>query len=224
MSLLKIPFILSAAVGFHVSTTAPNSPDTNEIVTPTLLEKCFLPVSVLCTLFLKGMVWLVAVGEIAAILQPSLPFSFPQILGHPDASRITFVFLFGSFLFTLSGLIRWQCYRALGRFFTFELALRKNHKLITTGPYSVVRHPSYTGMPLCVLGSYGVFSWVRESGLLEVWWVRVLAGMWCVLVGVVTLTLMRRTRKEDVMLKREFGQEWEEWAERVRYRLIPGVY
>ncbi|CAF4350854.1 unnamed protein product, partial [Rotaria sordida] len=31
----------------------------------------------------------------------------------------------------------------LGAFFTFELTIRSTHKLIKTGPYAYVRHPSY---------------------------------------------------------------------------------
>ena len=37
--------------------------------------------------------------------------------------------------------------RALGRLFRFELAILPGHKLIKHGPYSVVRHPSYTDLP-----------------------------------------------------------------------------
>ncbi|KAH7915203.1 hypothetical protein BJ138DRAFT_998379 [Hygrophoropsis aurantiaca] len=226
MSLLKIPFILSAAIGFHVSLTAPSTPETNEILTSvSLLEKSIIPITALCTTFMKGMVSVAAAGEIAVILQQFLQLPhFPAALGRPDASRTTSAFLFGSLLFTLSGLIRWQCYRELGRFFTFNLSLRKNHRLITTGPYSVVRHPSYTGLPLCALGAYGMSSWVRESGMLNIWAVRMLVGTWCALITIITITLMGRTRKEDVMLKEEFGEEWEEWAKRVRYRLVPGIY
>ena len=29
---------------------------------------------------------------------------------------------------------------------------------------------------------------------------------------------------EDEMLKKQFGEEWERWRQRVRYRLIPYVY
>ncbi|KAF9231526.1 hypothetical protein BU15DRAFT_29738, partial [Melanogaster broomeanus] len=48
-----------------------------------------------------------------------------------------------------------------------------------------------------------------------------------VLVGsflVGTSFVIMRMPEEDRMLKRAFGKEWERWAERVRYRLIPGVY
>jgi len=36
--------------------------------------------------------------------------------------------------------------------FTFEMSIRKNHKLITSGPYAIVRHPSYVGVILVASG------------------------------------------------------------------------
>src|ERR1700761_3654363 len=42
-------------------------------------------------------------------------------------------------------ILRLVCMRTLGGYFTWEVAVLPNHKLITSGPYSVVRHPSYTG-------------------------------------------------------------------------------
>ena len=36
--------------------------------------------------------------------------------------------------------------------FTFEMSIRKDHMLITSGPYGVVRHPGYTGFLLVVIG------------------------------------------------------------------------
>jgi protein-S-isoprenylcysteine O-methyltransferase Ste14 len=36
--------------------------------------------------------------------------------------------------------------------------------------------------------------------------------------------MIDRARREDTMLRREFGQEWEKWAQKTPYRLIPGIY
>ena len=40
----------------------------------------------------------------------------------------------------------------MGRMFTFEMSIRRDHKLVTSGPYGVVRHPGYTGILLVVSG------------------------------------------------------------------------
>ena len=55
-------------------------------------------------------------------------------------------------MIALGGYIRWACYRALGRLFTFEMSIRDNHELVTDGPYGWVRHPAYTGILLIVAG------------------------------------------------------------------------
>ncbi|KAH7884185.1 hypothetical protein F5I97DRAFT_1669120 [Phlebopus sp. FC_14] len=55
--------------------------------------------------------------------------------------------------------------------------------LITSGPYAVVRHPSYTGFILCVLGVLVVHgspgSWLRTSGVLGQLWVRAVVVCEC---------------------------------------------
>ena len=44
-------------------------------------------------------------------------------------------FILGVCLLGVGTLIRVSCYRALGRFFTFELSIKTEHTLITEGPY-----------------------------------------------------------------------------------------
>ena len=53
---------------------------------------------------------------------------------------------------SLSGYIRYSCYRTLGKLFTFEMNIRDGHRLITNGPHPVVRHPAYTGVILTMIG------------------------------------------------------------------------
>lgn len=145
-----------------------------------------------------------------------------QTKPHPP----TILFIAASFLAMAGGFIRTWCYRELGRFFTFQMSLRKGHSLVTTGPYAYVRHPSYTGSLICATGVILMQSlpgsWVRESDALLV---RILAGFWVVVVGVLAgVTVPSRVVDEDKMLHKEFGEEWERWSRRVRYRLIPGIY
>ena len=53
---------------------------------------------------------------------------------------------------TVGGVIRLECCRRLGRMFTFEMSIRKDCVLVTSGPYGVVRHPGYTGILLVISG------------------------------------------------------------------------
>lgn len=50
---------------------------------------------------------------------------------------------------------------------------------------------------------------------------QVLAWLW-VVSGVFVIIV--RMRKEDDMLKKEFGKEWEEWRNTVPCKIFPGVY
>ena len=94
--------------------------------------------------------------------------------GSPDSIRSTPLFFLGAFLAALGGYIRYCCFRALGRLFTFEMSIRDEHELITDGPYGVVRHPSYTGAILTVIGiilwhsspvriSFGIYIFLAHS-------------------------------------------------------------
>ena len=127
-----------------------------------------------------------------------------------------------------AGLIRLQCYRILGRFFTFEVSIRKGHQLMTSGPYGIVRHPAYTGILFLYIGIILYYSspgaWLRESAILDTLLGRMIAfGVVIMLSGVVA-SLRRRIPLEDEVLKNLFKTEWENWARRVPYCLIPWVY
>jgi protein-S-isoprenylcysteine O-methyltransferase Ste14 len=131
-------------------------------------------------------------------------------------------------LVVLGAAIRYWCFHELGRYFTFHITLLKNHKLVTTGPYSIVRHPSYTGGLLIAIGQLIWFtargSWLRESMIYEVKlsWLLIAPGMLSILQCFVNVP--RRMPVEDEILKKEFGRQWDEWARAVPYRLFPGVY
>jgi len=65
---------------------------------------------------------------------------------------------------------------------------------------------------------------LRESGVLKITVMRIFLGLFCVLVAAIMLGLMRRMSKEDKALYLLAGKEWEDWAERVPYRLFPSIY
>ncbi|KAE9393298.1 hypothetical protein BT96DRAFT_924090 [Gymnopus androsaceus JB14] len=135
------------------------------------------------------------------------------------APATTPIFLVG-FLLTLCGAyVRWSSYRALGPLFTFELSIRDQHKLITTGPYSIVRHPSYTGMLLFFPGS-----WIHECGWLDLLPIKISAVLVTVVQATFILLMPIRLGIEDEMMRKEFGQQWEEWAKKVPYKLVPGIF
>ncbi|CDO69850.1 hypothetical protein BN946_scf184884.g9 [Trametes cinnabarina] len=157
-------------------------------------------------------------GKVAVILAASkqtAPISQSVLsaltFNHPSSASgiaISLPFMAGWVLVILGALIRDACYRYLGRQFTFQLALLKGHKLVTDGPYAVVRHPSYTGWIIHTTGLLVIQtcrgSWIAECGLLN--------------------TLVGRTWREDEALREQFGEQWEQWSSRTAYRLLPGVF
>ena len=125
-------------------------------------------------------------------------------------------------------LIRLACYRALGRQFTFELAIRDEHKLVTSGAYAVVRHPAYAGSIMVLSGTllctFGPGSWIRECGWLETVAMQCVAALFAGWASWIMFFQIKRTRVEDDALRDKFQGDWEDWAERVPYRLVPGLF
>ncbi|KAH9976190.1 hypothetical protein BGW80DRAFT_1114393, partial [Lactifluus volemus] len=137
-------------------------------------------------------------------------------------------FVIGSLATAASGLLRRACYKTLGSLFTYEVTLREGHRLVTRGPYSFVRHPSYSGVLLGVVGTllvhFGPGSWWERAGWSGTLGGRMYALCWCAMETYVLLSIILRTPTEDALLGKQFGAEWDEWAARVQYRIIPGVF
>jgi len=83
----------------------------------------------------------------------------------------------------------------------------RGHHLITSGPYQFIRHPGY-------LGSAG--SALCGAVALGSWWALLPA------MGVVGV-MIRRTILEDRFLRSELAG-YSEYARKVRYRLLPGIW
>ncbi|KAG2138052.1 uncharacterized protein EDB93DRAFT_1090832 [Suillus bovinus] len=237
MSLLKIPLILSSAVAVHVALTPPHAPPKNEVVHDNFNEwviiqhvKYGLPIS-------KIVYWGVSLAEIAlAVSRMADPKTLPSVIQNtigPFLPRIQDVpitrpFILGTALVATAGYLRWSCFRTLGKFFTFELTARKGHQLVTNGPYSVVRHPSYSAAILQYIGIVvlhgSATSWLRQSGVLSLPGVKPVLLAWILERTITVTSLVRRINQEEEVVKSMFGDEWQRWANTVRYRLIPGIY
>lgn len=182
-------------------------------------------------------------GLILATLYPSSRLSqhFTSYLGVSTSGvtplQISPLAFLGIILAIFGSLFRHAAVRELGPMFTYELAVRQNHRLITSGPYAVVRHPGYSGVLLFVLGSVLAGS-TAQGGLVrevvlprlgwtgEPWTAYSVIGATVAFISQIGILggLFARVPKEDAMLRREFGREWEEWACRVPYKLMPLLY
>lgn len=148
--------------------------------------------------------------------------------GDTSQVRITPTFVLSWIICCIGSAIRVLCYHYLGRQFTFQLAVRKEHKLITGGPYSWVRHPAYAGAVLHIPGLLLCYflpgSWWYECGLGQTVGGKLILLVTLGLVTALTVLVAPRIRKEDLVLKEQFGSQWERWAKQTPYLIIPYVY
>ncbi|KAF9236659.1 hypothetical protein BU15DRAFT_89056 [Melanogaster broomeanus] len=232
MSILRLPLIIGAAASWQLCCTAPAQPAKDERIVASSNE-LFVSVVLKVLLLVQIICWTFAIVETVSTLSFHLPNDdVPQFIlslrGPNPPQPPSVLFVIAGISSILGGLLRLACYRALGQFFTFSLTIRKTHTLITTGPYAYVRHPSYTGGTMCYVGLFIMHcspdSWMRNSGILSFGVARGAAWLCTLYFAAVLSTTFRRITDEDRMLKAAFGKEWERWAERVKYRLIPGVY
>jgi protein-S-isoprenylcysteine O-methyltransferase Ste14 len=130
---------------------------------------------------------------------PSLKFAGFQA---PVALRAGIVIMCSGFL-----LRHWSIY-ILGKYFRTTIELEKEHKVVQTGPYKYIRHPSYSGMILFCIG-YGL-----------------LAQNWLSLVAAVlfpTVSLLYRIKIEEAALVQGLGFEYEQYQKKTK-RLVPMLW
>jgi protein-S-isoprenylcysteine O-methyltransferase Ste14 len=96
----------------------------------------------------------------------------------------------------------------LGRFFTVVVRVTAEQTVVDRGPYRWVRHPSYVGLLLTLIG----------LGLALGNWLSLLA-----LAILPTVGLVIRIRVEEQALLSALGDQYREYAER-RPRLVPGLW
>ena len=96
----------------------------------------------------------------------------------------------------------------LGRLFNAAVVIQRRHRLVTSGPYRFVRHPSYTGALIAAVGlGIGAGHWTAAAVFALGW----LAG------------LAYRIPVEEAAMRSAFGPAYDDYCRRTK-RLIPGVY
>jgi protein-S-isoprenylcysteine O-methyltransferase Ste14 len=125
-----------------------------------------------------------------------LNFMYPDVfrVGGPSALlKLT------SIIILAAGLIVW-----MWSVFLILTKVTKN-ELITTGPYSIVRHPLYTGVALLVIP-----------------WLGFLLDSWLgVFIGTIMYFLSRKfSLQEEENLSQNFGTSWSEYCKAVKIKWL----
>lgn len=110
-------------------------------------------------------------------------------------------------VFALGTALRVATMLALGRMFSLRVSVEPDHRLVTSGFYRYVRHPSYTSViVLCTGIALAYRSW-----------------LWVALIPSMIFGLTRRMATEEKFLLAHFGDEYRAYMARTK-RLLPGIY
>ncbi|TCD69379.1 hypothetical protein EIP91_007935 [Steccherinum ochraceum] len=164
-------------------------------------------------------------------LYPTFPAPFLQSVATPKPGQLylSTTFVVASLCVYAGTIIRSLAMHALGRLFVPELAIKNDHKLITTGAYAIVRHPAYAGFDLqfgglIVSELFSPGTWWWESGMWHSWQGMAFGGFWTGYWIFMFVSGMVRVAKEDAVMKIEFMEQWERWHKATPYALFPGIF
>ncbi len=122
-----------------------------------------------------------------------------------DSNLIRYI---GLVVIYLGIIVRFIAIRQLGKYFTVDVTIREDHQLMQSGLYKYIRHPSYLGDCLSLIGlGFTMNNWY---GLLTAFLP-------------VFLTFVYRMNVEEKVLIGKFGKQYEDYKLTTR-RLFPFIY
>lgn len=151
----------------------------------------------------KAILWISTVVFIPYLLLPGLDAIRYQWTSVPLIVKVVGFIGVVATLLLISWVMRENPY--LSRI--VEIQKERGHRVITTGPYRYVRHPMYVGVIIlffCIPLALGSLLTLISGALL-------------------TALVVIRTHFEDKTLHSEL-EGYKEYSEKVRYRLVPGIW
>ena len=149
--------------------------------------------------------WVIAALGVLGVLDAYLPAYTDRI------DFLTFggegVRWLGVLLYAAGGILRLAPVFVLGRRFSGLVAIQPEHRLVSGGLYGIIRHPSYLGLFVLMLG----------------WGLAFRSGVGVVIAVLSLGVLLARIRAEERLLSETFGAEYDAYRART-WRLIPYVY
>jgi len=135
----------------------------------------------------------------------ALSFLLPQAAIRRER---TLDFCAGICLMIAGTAFRWYSARLLGKYFTFDVATQGGQVLIESGPYRYVRHPSYSGALVTLLG----------FGLALGNWAALVAAVSCL-----SAAYAYRIPVEEAALSVAVGEPYQQYMRRT-WRLVPFLF
>ena len=149
-----------------------------------------------------GVLWLVIFASVGAGIFVASHWPEARMMHARAIANI------GIGLFVAGLLLRWWAIVTLGRFFTVDVTIEKDHEVVKRGPFRFVRHPSYTGVLLAFVGfALTLGNW---------------AAFFVILLPIfVAFTF--RMKVEEEALTAALGSRYTDYMRRTK-RLIPFLY
>jgi len=139
----------------------------------------------------------------------AMDFSLSLLLPQAAMSwKRTTLFFVGICLMLLGIALRWYSAATLGKYFTFDVAIQSGQILVEVGPYRYIRHPSYSGALLTLLG----------FGLALGNWIGLAANLSCM-----GFAYAYRIPVEEAALASALGEAYKQYMRRT-WRLVPFLF
>ena len=97
--------------------------------------------------------------------------------------------------------------KTLGDNWSGNVTIKREHELIQSGPYKIVRHPIYTGFEICFLGAAVTIGQLKGFAAL----------------GIIFLNHLNKIKLEEKIMCEQFPEEYARYSKRVK-RLIPFIF
>ncbi len=148
---------------------------------------------------------------IATLWWIGIALDFSLFLFLPQAAiswHRTLLFIAGICFMLLGVALRWYSVSVLGKYFTFDVAIQSGQVLVEVGPYRYIRHPSYSGALLSLLG----------FGLSLGNWAGLAASLSCL-----GFAYAYRIPVEETALASALGETYKQYVKRT-WRLVPFLF
>jgi len=153
----------------------------------------------------RGNRWVLAVFTLVGLLIGYAPaYADRHDIWTLDGESLRWI---GVALFAVGCVLRMVPVIVLGDRFSGLVAIQPGHRLVTSGIYGVIRHPSYLGLIVTTVG----------------WVLAFRSGVGLVLCAAILVPVIGRIRAEEELLRSQFGQEYDTYRART-WRLIPLIY